>query len=236
MRGVLLGGLLAGLLVGIARDWLLGAWVVGGFALAFASFQPGMQVALQHERYAVHVFNGAASLHTLALTLVASKQHHTALTYLLWVIFALENCLPLTSTAHLSWRVSLYITSAEAYESLNGCMSHLVWTMMPRTHTRTDQQAVDMLQRCLKRIDDLAKVERATGELSAESHTLFAALAAKSSCWHSASPSSTASRAPSATSSARPRPTHRASSPSPTCAASPRCVRQLNPPLRPHSS
>ena len=65
-----------------------------GFALAFASFQAGMQVALQHERYAVHVFNGAASLHTLALTLVASKQHHTALTYLLWVIFALENCLP----------------------------------------------------------------------------------------------------------------------------------------------
>jgi len=30
--------LLAGLLVGIARDWLLGAWVVGGFALAFAIY------------------------------------------------------------------------------------------------------------------------------------------------------------------------------------------------------
>ncbi|WP_374246282.1 ABC transporter permease [Zoogloea sp.] len=29
---------LAGLLVGIARDWLLGAWVVGGFALAFAVY------------------------------------------------------------------------------------------------------------------------------------------------------------------------------------------------------
>ncbi len=30
--------LLASLLVGIARDWLLGAWVVGGFALAFAVY------------------------------------------------------------------------------------------------------------------------------------------------------------------------------------------------------
>jgi putative ABC transport system permease protein len=29
---------LAGLLVGIARDWLLGAWVVGGFALAFVVY------------------------------------------------------------------------------------------------------------------------------------------------------------------------------------------------------
>jgi len=29
---------LAGLLVAIARDWLLGAWVVGGFALAFAGY------------------------------------------------------------------------------------------------------------------------------------------------------------------------------------------------------
>jgi putative ABC transport system permease protein len=29
---------LAGLLVAIARDWLLGAWVVGGFALAFAVY------------------------------------------------------------------------------------------------------------------------------------------------------------------------------------------------------
>ena len=30
--------LLAGLLVGVARDWLLGAWVVIGFALAFAVY------------------------------------------------------------------------------------------------------------------------------------------------------------------------------------------------------
>lgn len=36
-----------------------------------------------------------------------------------------------------------------------------------------------MLQRCLKRIDDLAKVERATGELSAESNTLFTTLRGK---------------------------------------------------------
>jgi hypothetical protein len=147
------------------------------FNTSFSLFQSGLQVALQHERYAIHVHNGAASLHTLALVFIEHKRFSFALPLLLYSIFALENCIPLMTTAHLSWRVTLYTTAAKAYENLHGCMFFI--RMHCFTHWPADQSAVEVLQRCVKQIDDLQRIERVSGDMSAEASSLFGTLRSK---------------------------------------------------------